>query len=276
LCALHNDDESGGESARRELAISFTALQQSRPQATPQTTDRGRFLSETLVRSEWAAAPWKSHSNDLGRAARACRHSYSTATAVTLDRGALSRSHTALFGPWSHREPGSGPWVSGGGVPTISGVTASGGVAAMPRPRLTWQRMSRFALPAGWSLARRYLIVNLIVMLGAVLITGAWVGHQIEDSVLQRTAGITALYVDSVIGPRLQALAEEDRWLSPADTAALDRLVAQAWSGRGPVQDLVARWPRAVFTRPELDRSAVSGRWRTGARRPGRGERRYE
>ena len=70
---------------------------------------------------------------------------------------------------------------------------------------------------------------------GGVVITGAWIGHQIESSVLQRTAGITALYVDSVVSPNLQALASDDRWLTANDTAALNRLVSDTGLGQDVV-----------------------------------------
>jgi hypothetical protein len=60
-------------------------------------------------------------------------------------------------------------------------------------PRLAWPRP---LLLRRWSLAQQYLLASLLVVLAGVLITGAWMGHQIETSVLQRTGGITALYVD--------------------------------------------------------------------------------
>jgi signal transduction histidine kinase len=90
-------------------------------------------------------------------------------------------------------------------------------------------------LPRHWSLAQQYLVASLIVVLAGVLVTGAWIGHQIESSVLDRTGAITALYVDSVLGPNLQALALDDRWLTPADMAALNRLVATTGLGQGVV-----------------------------------------
>src|SRR3979411_1772654 len=74
-----------------------------------------------------------------------------------------------------------------------------------------------------WSLARQYLVASLVVVLSGVVVTGAWIGHQIESSVLQRTAGITALYVDSVVSPNLQALASDDRWLTANGKAAWNR-----------------------------------------------------
>ncbi|MDQ6674750.1 MAG: sensor histidine kinase, partial [Chloroflexota bacterium] len=108
-------------------------------------------------------------------------------------------------------------------------------VLAIPRSRPFKRLASRLVLPAGWSLARRYLVSNLIVVLAGVLVISAWVGNQIEESVLQRTAGITALYIDSVIGPHLQALAQDDRWLTPVDTSALNRLVADTGLGQGVI-----------------------------------------
>jgi signal transduction histidine kinase len=101
---------------------------------------------------------------------------------------------------------------------------------------LSWQAIWRkIPLPSGWTLARQYLAASLVVVLAGVLITGAWIGHQIESSVLDRTAGITALYVNSVLGPDLQALAQDDRWLTAADTAALNRLVSDTGLGQGVV-----------------------------------------
>jgi signal transduction histidine kinase len=106
-------------------------------------------------------------------------------------------------------------------------------------PRLTWPRQF---LPRRWSLAQQYLLASLLVVLAGVLVTGAWIGHQIETSVLERMGGITALYIDSVIGPNLQALAQDDRWLTADDTAALNRLVASTGLGQGVVQFKV--WSR--------------------------------
>ena len=90
-------------------------------------------------------------------------------------------------------------------------------------------------LLGSWSLAKQYLVASLIVVLAGVMITGAWIGHQIRASVLDRTAGITALYIDSVIGPNLQALARDDRLLAADDTAALNRLVSTTGLGQSVV-----------------------------------------
>src|SRR5579871_4329129 len=104
---------------------------------------------------------------------------------------------------------------------------------AAASPRVSWRPP---LLLRHWSLAQQYLVASLVVVLAGVLITGAWIGHQIETSVLERTGGITALYIDSVLGPHLQALAHDDRWLTADDTAALNRLVASTGLGQGVVQ----------------------------------------
>jgi signal transduction histidine kinase len=103
--------------------------------------------------------------------------------------------------------------------------------AAAARP-FNW---ATIRLGPRWTLARQYLVASLVVVLTGVVITGIWIGHQIESSVLQRTAGITALYVDSVLSPNLQALARDDRWLTANDTAALNRLVSDTGLGQGVV-----------------------------------------
>src|ERR1700730_14841718 len=91
------------------------------------------------------------------------------------------------------------------------------------RSKIHWSALD--ALPEG-SLARQYVVASLIVVLAGVLVTGAWIGHQIETSVLDRTAGVTALYVDGFLSSTLQGLARDDRWLTPADTEALDHLIS--------------------------------------------------
>jgi signal transduction histidine kinase len=112
------------------------------------------------------------------------------------------------------------------------------GASAVQPPR-AWRvvgaRFGGTEAAVEWSLARQYFVASLAVVLIGVLSTGAWIGHQIESSVLDRTAGITALYVNSVLSPNLQALALDDRWLTANDTAALDRLVSQTGLGQGVV-----------------------------------------
>src|SRR4051812_3844012 len=85
-----------------------------------------------------------------------------------------------------------------------------------------------------FTLARQFLLAHFAIVLLGVVITGAWVGDQIESSVLERTAGMTALYVNSVIGPHLQSL-ENETWLTAADMDDLDNLVSDTGLGQGVV-----------------------------------------
>src|SRR5579859_4490295 len=113
--------------------------------------------------------------------------------------------------------------------------------------------------PPRWSLAQQYVVASLIVVLAGVLVTGAWIGHQIESSVLDRTAGITALYVDSFLSGSLQGLAQDDRWLTATDTAALDRLISDTGLGEGVVLFKIWSLDGRVLCSP--DRSLVNQRF---------------
>jgi signal transduction histidine kinase len=92
------------------------------------------------------------------------------------------------------------------------------------------------ALPGAgqWSLTRQFLVGHFAIVLLGVLLTGAWIGNQIEASVLDRTASVTNLYVNSVIGPRLQSLARS-AWLTPAEIGDLDHLITDTPLGQGVV-----------------------------------------
>lgn len=48
-----------------------------------------------------------------------------------------------------------------------------------------------------------------MILLIGMLVIGVWVSYQIERGVLNRTAAITALYVDSFVSPQIQILAEQ-------------------------------------------------------------------
>lgn len=96
-----------------------------------------------------------------------------------------------------------------------------------------------------WTLSAQFLLASLVISVGGMLVIGLLVSRQIEDGVLNRTASITALYVDSVVAPRLQALAEQPRlddaqvktltWLLTS-TPLADRIVTyKVWSLQGDV-----------------------------------------
>ncbi|MBI2976563.1 MAG: sensor histidine kinase [Chloroflexi bacterium] len=81
------------------------------------------------------------------------------------------------------------------------------------------------------NLARQFLLVSFLILLTGMLVIGMWVGRQIEIGVVNRTAAVTALYVDSFIAPHLQDLAHADR-LGVEHLAALDTLLADTPLGK--------------------------------------------
>jgi signal transduction histidine kinase len=81
------------------------------------------------------------------------------------------------------------------------------------------------------SLARQFLLANLAILVAGTVLAGAWLGQQIEQGVLDRTAAITALYVASAVTPHLESLAHQAH-LGPADMAALDSLVTDTPLGQ--------------------------------------------
>jgi signal transduction histidine kinase len=80
------------------------------------------------------------------------------------------------------------------------------------------------------SLARRFLLANLVVVVAASLAVAAWVGIQLENGVLERTAGVTALYIDSFVEPEIASLATA-KALPQHSVDTLDRLLASTELG---------------------------------------------
>jgi signal transduction histidine kinase len=80
------------------------------------------------------------------------------------------------------------------------------------------------------TLAQRFLIANLILLIGGGVAIALWVGDQLQRGVIDRTAAITALYVDGFIEPHLETLAT-GQWLTPEDMAALDGLLTTSQLG---------------------------------------------
>ena len=74
------------------------------------------------------------------------------------------------------------------------------------------------------SLARRFLLANLVVVVAASVAVGAWTGLQVESGVIGRTAAMTGLYIESFVEPGLASLATGTS-LTTAEIAALDSLV---------------------------------------------------
>lgn len=103
------------------------------------------------------------------------------------------------------------------------------------------------------SLAQRFLLANLVILLVAGLAVGVWVGDQLERTIIDRTASVTALYVESIIEPSVASLAGGDD-LTAEEKATLDgHLEASAFSD--PVRSLRiwSRDGRVVYSPdPEL------------------------
>jgi len=74
------------------------------------------------------------------------------------------------------------------------------------------------------NLARQFLLTSFLILLIGMLVIGTWVGWQIEIGVTNRTAAVTALYVDSFIAPHLQGLAHADQ-LDAEQLASLGTLL---------------------------------------------------
>ncbi|MBM3126570.1 MAG: sensor histidine kinase [Chloroflexi bacterium] len=82
-----------------------------------------------------------------------------------------------------------------------------------------------------FNLSRQFLLVCSFILLIGMIVMGTWVGWQIKIGVANRTAAITALYVDSFISPHLQSLAYIDK-LNVEHLASLDALLTNTPLGQ--------------------------------------------
>ncbi|MBI5649792.1 MAG: sensor histidine kinase [Chloroflexi bacterium] len=81
------------------------------------------------------------------------------------------------------------------------------------------------------TLARQFMLASFVVLLAGMLIIGWWISGQIERGVINQTAGVTALYVDSFITPHLQDLARGNL-LDAEHRSALDKLMTTTPLGK--------------------------------------------
>jgi len=82
------------------------------------------------------------------------------------------------------------------------------------------------------SLAQRFLLANLAILLVAGLAVGIWIGNQLERSIVDRTASVTALYVESIIEPSVASLGKGGE-LTAQEIETLDgHLASSALSDR--------------------------------------------
>jgi signal transduction histidine kinase len=123
------------------------------------------------------------------------------------------------------------------------------------RPRAILARGRRMVGLAGApTLALRFLVASLVVLvLGGVTI-GWWVGDQIQRGIISRTASITALYVQSFVEPHLASLASTE-WLSDESKAEMDALFSETSFGEKIVALKVWRPDGVIIYSP--DRSLI-------------------
>jgi signal transduction histidine kinase len=83
--------------------------------------------------------------------------------------------------------------------------------------------------------AGQFLAFGLIVLLGGMLTVGVWIQREIREGVTNRTAGVTSLYVNSLLFPHIESLRDGPS-LDDEAVAAFDRLLTQTELAR----DIVA------------------------------------
>jgi len=81
------------------------------------------------------------------------------------------------------------------------------------------------------TLAQRFMLASLIILIVGMAGIGIWVGDQIKNGVIHRTGATTALYVDSFVAPILQELGSTGT-LSPQRHEQLDKLLQDTSMGQ--------------------------------------------
>ncbi|UCE32262.1 MAG: hypothetical protein JSW68_04915 [Burkholderiales bacterium] len=92
----------------------------------------------------------------------------------------------------------------------------------MTRIRAWWDALS---------LGRQFLVAGSAVLMVGMVTIGFWVTGQIEEQVVRNSASSTALYMDSIVQPRVQELVHADQ-LSPAARADMDAVLNDTALGR--------------------------------------------
>lgn len=81
------------------------------------------------------------------------------------------------------------------------------------------------------NLAQQFMLASLAILVAAGVGIAAWLGQQIEDGVIHRTAATTALYLDSFVAPNLQELGQGQS-LAPEHVQALSNLLNETPLGQ--------------------------------------------
>src|SRR4051794_1757499 len=139
--------------------------------------------------------------------------------------------------------------------------SASARAADVPAPARTrgWRRVANrvgalIGLNQSTTLARRFLLASLLILVIGGLLVGWWVGNQLERGIIDRTASVTGLYVESFIQPHLQGL-DSGQWLTKSDVASLDTLLGDTAFGEKIVALKIWRPDGVVVYSP--DRSLI-------------------
>jgi signal transduction histidine kinase len=74
------------------------------------------------------------------------------------------------------------------------------------------------------SFNRQFVVASSAILVMGMVTIGVWVSSAVEQAVINRTAGVTALYLDSFVSPLVQDLPKTGD-LSPAQRSELDRLI---------------------------------------------------
>lgn len=83
--------------------------------------------------------------------------------------------------------------------------------------------------------AGQFLAFGFIVLVGGMLTIGFWIQREITDAVINRTAGVTSLYVNAMLSPHIESL-RDGRTLDASAVESLDRML----EGPGLARDIVA------------------------------------
>ena len=92
-----------------------------------------------------------------------------------------------------------------------------------------WSRWGTLRLPSflqRLTLNQQFMLASLVILVSGMGGIGAWVGEQISNGVVHRTAATTALYVDSFVAPELQDLAKSST-ITPEHVSGLNQLRSQ-------------------------------------------------
>lgn len=97
-----------------------------------------------------------------------------------------------------------------------------------------WLDWVKNGYPGSWrraSLTIRFAVTGSLVLMVGIMIIGSWVARQIEEGVTQNTAAATALYMESIIAPVSQELADAERF-SAGSAKAIEQIFQNTALGK--------------------------------------------